>query len=92
MLNDEHTFRDGLGQHYGWMTVDRVYVFMDKPSKVFLEHNTFQQKNIVTSTYTLLQIDTNKLLPNTKFSYDPRSTGAAYTMGNIPPCAISVVK
>lgn len=92
MLNDEHTFRDRLGQHYGWMTVDRVYVFMDKPSKVFLGHNTFQQKNIVTSTYTLLQIDTNKLLPNTKFSYDPRSTGAAYTMNNIPPSAISVVK
>ena len=38
------------------------------------------------------QIDTNKLLLNTKFSYDPRSTGAAYTMNNIPPSAISVVK
>ena len=92
MLDNEHTFRDRLGQHYGWMTIDRVYALLDKVSDDFLKNNSFNTKDIFTSTYTLLQIDTSKLLPNTKFSYDPRSEGAVYTMSNIPPTAISITK
>ena len=91
MLDDEHTFRDRLGQHYGWMTIDRVYAFLKKPNENFLKNNTFSTKDIFTDTYTLLQIDTRKLLANTKFSFDPRSEGAVYTMSNIPPTAISTL-
>ena len=78
MLDDGHTFRGRLGQHYGWMTVDRVYVFLDKPSKAFLTHNTFQHKNIITSTYILLQIDTKKLLSNTIFIRPKECWGSIY--------------
>ena len=91
MLDNEHTFRDRLGQHYGWMTIDRVYAFLNRPNDDFLKNNTFNTKDIFTSTYTLLQIDTSKLLPNTKFSFDPRSEDAVYTMSNIPPTAISKI-
>ena len=83
---------DSVGHRYGWLAVDRVYIFQNKPGKVFLADNAFQEKNVLTSACTLLQIDTSKLLPNTKFFCDPRSAGAAYTMNNIPPSAISVVK
>ncbi len=88
MLVNEHTFRDRLGQHYGLMTIDRVYEFLNQPNDDFLKNNTFNTKVIFTSTYTLLQIDTSKLLPNTNFSFDPRSEDAVYTMSNIPPTII----
>ena len=35
---------------------------------------------------------TTKLIDNAKFSFDPRSEDAVYTMGNIPPSAISIAK
>ena len=92
MLDDEHTYRDRLEQHYGWMTIDRVYMFLNEPSNNFLENNTFNTKDVFTDTFTLLKIDTTKLIPNTKFSFDPRSEDAVYTMGNIPPSAISIAK
>ena len=46
--------------------------------------------DIFTDTYTLLQIDTSKLLPNTKFSFDPIGEGGVYTLDNIPPKAINI--
>lgn len=90
MLDDEHTYTDRLGQHYGWMTIDRVYAFLNKPNGDFLKQNNFKEKSIFTDTYTLLKIDTTKLISETKFSFDPRNDGAVYTMGNIPPYAISI--
>ena len=90
--DDAHTVCDEIGQHYGWMTADRVHAFFDKPDDNFLQYNNLNEKNMLTDTYTLLGIDTKRLLANTKFSYDPRSERAVYTMGNIPPSAITVVK
>ena len=92
MLDDEHTFVDEHNQHYGWKTVDRVYAFLSKPSDEFIKDNDFKEKNIFTDTYTLLEIDTTKLLSDTKIMYDPRHENAIYTMANIPPAAISVYK
>ena len=92
MLDDAHTFSDRHGQHYGWKTVDRVYAFLDKPDASFIRNNAFKEKNILTDSYTLLQIDTTKLLQDTKFSFDPRSEGSVFTLSNIPPLSLSVVK
>ena len=90
MLDDEHTFVDEHNQHYGWKTVDRVYAFLSKPSDEFIKDNDFKEKRIFTDTYTLLEIDTIKLLSGTKIMYDPRHENAIYTMANIPSAAISV--
>lgn len=91
ILDNEHTFKDSRENHYGWKTIDRVYFFVNKPSEDFLKNNTFSNKEIFTDTYMLLCIDTEKLIPNTKFYSDPRSENAVYTLNNIPPSAISVV-
>lgn len=91
MLDDEHSFEDENGIHYGWKTIDRVYFFKEKPSEEFLTNNNFSSKNIFTSTYKLLAIDTKKLLPNTKFYSDPRSKDAVYSLDNIPPSAIEIL-
>ena len=56
MLDDEHTYRDRLGQHYGWMTIDRVYAFLNVLSDDFLKNNTFNTKEVFTDTYTPLKI------------------------------------
>lgn len=90
-LDDEHTFKDKLDQHYGWATIDRVYLFLQKPSDDFMKNNPFTAKNVFTDTYSLLQVNINKLLPNSKFYFDPRSKDAVYTMANIPPKAIKVL-
>lgn len=92
MLDEEHTFSDKHNQHYGWKTVDRVYAFLDKPLDDFIENNKLSDKDVITSTYTLLQIDSSKLLQNTKIMYDPRYENAIFTMSNIPPSAVSVLK
>lgn len=91
ILDAEHTFKDERENHYGWQTIDRVYFFKTKPSDDYLKNNTFSSKEIFTDTYVLLEIDTSKLLPNTKFYLDPRSENAVYTLSNIPASAISVV-
>lgn len=92
MLDSEHTFADDKGGHFGWKTIDRVYFFTEKPSDEFLKNNTFSSKEVLTDKYTLLAIDTEKLLPNTRFYSDPRSENAVYTLNNIPPSAITVVE
>lgn len=90
-LDEEHTFLDNKGNHYGWKTIDRVYAFLEKPTPDFIKYNSFSRgKDVFTDTYTLLRIDISKLQNNTKFSYDVRSKNAVYTMNNILPSAISI--
>lgn len=89
---EENTFYYEQGKNFGWTTIDRVYFFTEEPNIEFLQNNTFNEKNVFTDTYTLLSIDTTQLLPNTKFYTDPRTKNAVYTLDNIPPKAIQIIK
>lgn len=92
-LDDEHTYKDRHGQHYGWKSIDRVYAFLKKPNENFLKNNNFKKGKDIESVegYTLLKIEVSKLKSDVEFYFDPRSEGAVFTLEPIPHSAISVV-
>ena len=71
----------------------RVYFFLSKPNSNINPEKYFKNKNTDNDFgYTLLKIDTKKLLPNTYFYWDPRQENAVYTQSNIPPSAIEFLE
>lgn len=82
----------------------RIYLFLSIPQKSvsvtlasqlyrYIPKNEYAKKNGLYKTYSLLEIDTNKI-PNIRenmvFYKDPNTPGGIFTMDNIPPDAISV--
>lgn len=90
-------YRDKNGTDYGWKTVDRVYAFLDTPTRGFLKSNNFNEKEIVTDGYVLLRIDTSKIQSQLAeerphFYSDPRADGCVFCVSNIPKEALTVIQ
>jgi len=67
----------------------RIYFFFeDNTNESYFKQKVLNGKN---NGYTLLRVDTSKLLPNTSFYKGPRQDGAVFTMCNIPKEAIEIV-
>ena len=85
ILGNEHT-------NSGRLYKGRVYLSLSHEVSDYL-HEAFRSMNSggddpYNDPYALLEIDSSKLLPGTKFYEDPEQTGAVYTYSRIPPSAI----
>lgn len=94
--NKNNTIKDIRKPENDYLDYSRVYFFFKKPNEGFNadDYFVYKQQNAIDKSYgyTLLRIDTKKLLPNTFFFYDPRQKDAVFTQSNIPPSAIEIVK